>query len=96
MFRMPTHSRSRLKLNAERRFPIRVRITTPEYGYGATYDAIHRWLLDEVGRGNFVWTSDNQPGHDASAVYLSDLDIAQRMVERFGLELLYLDEQKLV
>ena len=93
---MSTCSRSRLKPNAERKFPIRVRVKTPEKGSGAKFDAILRWLDREVDHGTYVWTSDNKPGHDASAVYLVDLEAAQRLVEEFGLELLYLEDHQLV
>lgn len=93
---MRSRSRSRLKNNAERKFPVRVRVKCPETGYGLQYDDIYHWLQREVGPGNYVWTSDNQPGFDASAIFLRNLDDATRLVERFELELLYLKEQVLI
>jgi len=65
-------------------------------GYGAKYDAIYRWLDCELGHRNYVWTSDNQPGQDASSVYLCDLEAARKLVHEFGLDLLYLEDYKLV
>ncbi|SLN63819.1 hypothetical protein ROA7450_03352 [Roseovarius albus] len=93
---MPNRARSPLKKNAESKFPVRVRIKTPELGYGRKLDEMFDWLNCEVGQNNYVWVSDRQPGHDASAVYLRSLDDAQKLVECFELELLFLEELKLV
>lgn len=95
MFSMPNRARSPLKRNAERKFPIRVRVKTPELGYGLKLDAIHHWLRLELGGENFAWTSDSQPGHDASAIYLPNIEIAHRLVEKFDLELLLIEDMKL-
>lgn len=96
MFSMSTRARSPLKRNAERKFPIRVRIKAPEGGQALEVDAIYEWLRQEVGQGNYAWTSDSQPGFDASAVYLPSVEIAYRLVAEFDLELLYIEDMKLV
>ncbi|WP_298921115.1 hypothetical protein [uncultured Roseobacter sp.] len=68
---------------------------TPELGHGLKLDAIHHWLDLELGRDNYAWTSDTQPGHNASAIYLPNTEIAHRLVEKFELELLFIEDMKL-
>ncbi len=95
MFRMATRARSSLKRNAERKFPIRIRVTVPECGHGKKLDAIHDWLRRELGAGQYAWASDSQPQRDASAIYLPTIEIALRLVNKFDLELLFFEDMKL-
>ena len=96
MFSMSTRARSPLQRNAERKFPIRIRVKAPECGYGPKLDAMHLWLRQELGQGCYAWTGDAQPGQDASAIYLPDIETARRLVAKFELELLYIEDMKLV
>ena len=96
MFSMPTRARSPYKRNAERKFPVRIRIMLPDGGSGTLYDAIHEWLHHEMGQNGYAWTSDTIPGHYASAIYLPNVEVAHRLVEQFDLELLFIEEIKLI
>lgn len=92
---MSNRAHSPLKRNAERKFPVRVRVKSPEVGYGLKLDAIHQWLRQELGWQNYAWASDAQPGQDATAIYLPNIEIAHRLVEEFELELLLVEDMKL-
>lgn len=96
MFPMSNRARSPLKRNAERKFPIRIRVKVPETGFGPKLADMHRWLNEECGSDGYVWASDSQPGHDATAIFLTDTETASRLVEAFGLELLFIEDVKLV
>ncbi|WP_299631901.1 hypothetical protein [uncultured Roseobacter sp.] len=93
---MSTRARSPLKRNAEQKFPIRLRTKASDEDRILDADAIHEWLLRELGWGNYAWTGDNQPGHYANAFYLPNMDVARRLVETFDLELLHLEDMKLI
>lgn len=95
MFQMPPRASSPLKRNAERKFPVRVRVKVPDCGYGMKLDAIHHWLRQELGAGNYAWASDMQHQQDASAIYLPTIEIAHRLVREFELELLFVEDMKL-
>lgn len=66
---MRTKSRNPKKRQDEQEFPIRVRVLTPELGYGKQYEDMYKRLEEHVGRGNFACHSDTLPGADASADY---------------------------
>lgn len=93
---MSNRARSPLKRNAERKFPIRLRIKESDEVRRLDVDAVYEWLSKELGWGNYAWTSDIQPGYYASSFYLPNLDVAQRLVETFDLELLYHKDIELV
>ena len=70
---------------AERQFPVRVRIAVPHGGFGRQLAVMHAWL-DEVC-GETGWTS--APAgfagvvNDAVAFYFDDAAFAQAFVNRF-------------
>jgi len=84
---MRTKSCSSKKRKDEQEFPIRVRVLTPELGYGKQYDEIYKWLEEHAGRGNFAWHSDTIPGADASAVYFKEAGLVQPLLDKFRLVL---------
>ena len=71
--------------DAERQFPVRVRIAVPQDGFGRQLAVMHAWL-DEVC-GDAGWTS--APAglagivNDAVAFYFDDAAFAQAFVNRF-------------
>jgi hypothetical protein len=81
---MPGQPR-RSQREAERRFPLRVRIAVPPGGFGRQLPVMHAWL-DEVC-GDAGWTS--APAgftgvvNDAVAFYFDDAALAQAFVNRF-------------
>ena len=93
---MSTRARRPLQRNAERKFPIRIRVKIPECGYGPKLEAMHLWLRQELGQGCYDWTGNAQSGQDAPGIYLPDIETARRLVARFELELLYIEDVKLV
>ena len=80
-----TASARRIQREAERQFPVRVRIAVPEGGFGRQLVVMHAWL-DEVC-GDAGWTS--APAgftgivNDAVAFYFDDTALAQAFVNRF-------------
>ena len=87
---MRSKNRSPKKRDDELRFPIRIRVTVPEDGFGPRYDAIQQWLEEHVGRGNYAWNADSRPGVDASAVYFFDPAFVAPFIEAKELELVSL------
>ena len=53
-------------------------------------------LHHEMGQNGYAWTSDTIPGHYASAIYLPNVEVAHRLVEQFDLELLFIEDMKLI
>ena len=96
MFRMSNRARSPLKRNAQRKFPARIRVKVPKTGFGPKLAAMYHWLSQECGSDGYVMANDNLPGCDASAIYLADTETASRLVETFELELLFMEDLKLV
>ena len=84
---MRTRSRSPKKQKDEQEFPIRVRVLTPELGYGKQYNEMRDWLEQHVGRDGYAWHSDALPGVDATAVYFREALMVQAFLEKFELEL---------
>jgi len=80
-----TASTRQMQRDAERQFPVRVRIAVPQDGFGRQLAVMHAWL-DEVC-GDAGWTS--APAglagivNDAVAFYFDDAAFAQAFVNRF-------------
>ena len=70
---------------AERRFPVRIRIAVPPQGLGARLDEITAWLDDNCGAEGWVMTPAGLRGvvNDAVAVYLGDATLAGAFVARW-------------
>jgi hypothetical protein len=78
-------ARSRLLIaDAERRFPVRIRIALPEDGLGERLEEIQRWLDDTCGGAGWAMTpSGTSVANDAIAIYFSDAAIASAFVARW-------------
>lgn len=80
-----TRSRSRLKENAEVKFPVRVRIELPSEGRTQTYSRIDAWLTARYGQAGFARTSGIFPGQvNASLVYFPDAEGLSAFIETCG------------
>ena len=70
---------------AERRFPVRIRIAVPPYGLGTRLDALKAWLDDNCGADCWAMTPSGLRGvqNDAVAVYFGDAALASGFVARW-------------
>ena len=69
---------SRLMITeAERRFPVRIRIAADQ-GLGARLDQMHQWLDQNAGADGWAMTPSGTRGvvNDATAIYFADAAIA--------------------
>jgi hypothetical protein len=77
---------SRLMIGeAERRFPVRVRLAVPPAGLGVRLDAMKAWLDDNCGAEGWAMTPAGLRGvvNDAVAVYFRDAALAAGFVARW-------------
>ena len=70
---------------AERRFPVRIRIRVPPEGLGGRLDELTAWLDDNCGAGGWAMTPSGLRGvlNDAVAVYCCDATLAGAFVARW-------------
>ena len=70
---------------AERRFPLRIRIAVPPQGLGTRLDEIKAWLDDNCGAEAWAITPSGLRGvvNDAVAVYFCDATLAGAFVARW-------------
>jgi hypothetical protein len=71
--------------DAERRFPVRVRIAVPRGGFGRQLGDMHAWLDEVCGKAAWASAPAGLVGivNDAVAFYFDDAAIAQAFVNRF-------------
>ena len=71
---------------AERYFPVRVRIGVPQpHGFGNQLDEMHGWLNLHAGRGRYFIWSETVPGApDAALFYFETVETARAFVDRFA------------
>jgi hypothetical protein len=71
--------------DAERRFPVRVRIAVPEGGFGRQFAVMHDWLDAVCGDGGWSSAPAGLIGiaNDTVAFYFDDAALAQAFVNRF-------------
>ena len=77
---------SRLMIGeAERRFPVRLRLGVPPEGLGARLDVIKAWLDDNCGADGWAMAPSGLRGvlSDAVAVYFRDATLAGAFVARW-------------
>ena len=77
---------SRLMIGeAERRFPVRIRIAVPPQGLGGRLDELQAWLDDNCGAEGWAMTPSGLRGvvNDAVAVYFCDATLASGFVARW-------------
>jgi hypothetical protein len=70
---------------AERRFPVRIRIAVPPEGLDSRLDQIFVWLDANSGSDGWTSTPSSTRGvvNDALAVYFADVRIASAFVARW-------------
>jgi hypothetical protein len=70
---------------AERRFPVRIRIAVPPQGLGSRLDEIKTWLDQNCGADCWAMTPSGLRGvlNDAVAVYFPDAALAAGFVARW-------------
>jgi hypothetical protein len=70
---------------AERRFPVRIRIAVPPQGLGKRLDEIKAWLDDNCGIEGWAMTPSGLRGvaNDAVAVYFCNAALAGAFVARW-------------
>jgi len=81
---MPTTAR-RTQREAERQFPLRVRIAVPPDGFGRRLAIIHGWLDETCGADGWASAPVGLGGmvNDAVAFYFADAAFAHAFVNRF-------------
>ena len=81
---MPSHPRQ-IQRDAERRFPVRVRVAVPEGGFGRQLAVMHDWLDAVCGEGGWSSAPAGLTGvvNDAVAFYFDDTGSAEAFVNRF-------------
>jgi hypothetical protein len=70
---------------ADRRFPVRVRIGVPAQGLGSRLDALKAWLDDNCGAEGWAMTPSGLRGvlNDAVSLYFCDATLAGAFVARW-------------
>jgi len=70
---------------AERRFPVRIRIGVPPDGLGSRLDRIKVWLDENCGANGWAMTPSGTRGvlNDALSVYFADATLASAFVARW-------------
>ena len=70
---------------AERRFPVRVRVAVPPDGLGTRLDRIKTWLDDNCGADGWAMTPSGLRGvlNDAIAIHFGDAALARAFVARW-------------
>lgn len=70
---------------AERRFPVRVRIAVPPEGLGRQLEIMHAWLDETCGADRWTAAPAGLSGivNDATAFYFDDAAFAHAFVARF-------------
>ena len=70
---------------AERRFPVRIRIAVPAQGLGGRLDELRAWLDDNCGAEGWAITPSGLRGvvNDAVAFYFCDAALASGFVARW-------------
>ena len=74
------------------KFPVRVRLRTPDNGYGRQLNEMHEWLDDHAGRDGYAVHGFNLPGIPEGGLwYFRKVETAHTFVERFGCEVLVIE-----
>jgi hypothetical protein len=81
---MPGNSRDPIT-SAERRFPIRIRISIPPSGLGQRHTQITPWLDENCGADGWALTPSGTRGvlNDAVSIYFAEATLASAFVARW-------------
>jgi hypothetical protein len=76
---------SKLMIEAERRFPVRIRIGVPPKGLGGRLDQMRAWLDGNCGADGWALTPSGMRGvlNDALSIYFLDPTLAGAFVARW-------------
>ena len=76
---------ARAQREAERRYPVRVRIAVPPEGLGRQLEIMHAWLDETCGAEGWAVEPAGTTGivNDALALYFEDAAVAHAFVARF-------------
>jgi len=71
--------------DAERRFPVRIRLAIPAGGFGDRLNGMQAWLDENCGAAGWAMTPAGSRSvvNDALAIYFHDLTIAGAFVARW-------------
>src|SRR3981189_449746 len=71
---------------AERRFPVRIRLAIPIGGLGERLNQMHPWLDQNAGADGWAMTPSGARGvvNDAIAIYLADATTASAFVAQWS------------
>jgi hypothetical protein len=74
-----------MMVEAERRFPVRIRIGVPLEGLGARLDQMRMWLDGNCGADRWAMTPSGVRGvlNDAISIYFADAMLASAFVARW-------------
>ena len=75
----------RAAFEAERKFPVRIRVGIPAGGLGERLNQIHAWLDENCGADGWAITPAGIRGvvNDAVAIYFRDVSLASAFVARW-------------
>jgi hypothetical protein len=70
---------------AERRFPVRIRVAVPPRGFGKSVNQMQAWLDETAGADGWAMTPSGSRSvvNDAIAIYFADATIARAFVARW-------------
>jgi hypothetical protein len=76
---------STLMIDAERRFPVRIRVGVPPEGLGGQLDQMRTWLDGDCGADGWALTPSGTRGvlNDALSIYFLDPTLASAFVARW-------------
>ena len=79
------HPSQKIRREAERRFPVRIRIAVPPDGFGRQFPVMRAWLDESCGPDGWASAPAGLIGvlNDAVAFYFRDAGVAQAIVNRF-------------
>jgi hypothetical protein len=81
---MPGNPRDTIT-NAERRYPVRIRVDVPPGGFGQRHSQITAWLDENCGADGWAMTPSGMRGvlNDAVSIYFADATLASAFVARW-------------
>ena len=81
---MPGNSREMMTA-AERRFPVRIRLSVPSSGFGRHQTIMTAWLDENCGADGWAMTPSGMRGvlNDAVSIYFLDATLASAFVARW-------------
>jgi hypothetical protein len=81
---MPGNPRDMIT-NAERRFPVRIRIGVPPGGFGQRHSQMTAWLGENCSADGWTMTPSGMSGvlNDAVSIYFLDATLASAFVARW-------------